>query len=151
MKRGFTLLEVMVAIAILSISLIVLLSYTGNTMNTSLRAEQMTIATMLARQKMADIETDLNKGMRRNEFPDEKSEEGTFEAPYEDFAWEMEVRKVDLPAPVTGEPGSLQDVIGKNLTKQISNTVRELKLIVKWGEPEDEDTLEVVTHIVKLK
>lgn len=89
-EKGFTLLEIMVSIAILSMSLVVLLSHTGKTLNTSRRAEKMTIAAMLAKQKMVDIEIDLRKGMRKNEFPDEKSEEGAFGEPYDDFSWSME-------------------------------------------------------------
>ena len=149
-KKGFTLLEIMVAISILSISFITLMNFSGNTLRVSLRAENLTIATMLARQKMTDVEIELHKKMQRNEFPDEKTENGRFDEPYEDFSWSMEVRKVDLPAPVTGEGGGLQDVLAKQLTKEIARTVRELKVIIKWVEGEDEQVVDVVTHIVKL-
>ena len=147
---AFTLLEVMVAMAILAISLLALMDFSGNTLITSGRAESMTIATMLARQKMVEIEVELHKGMQMNEFPDEKSEEGKFDEPYEDYSWEMEVKKVELPAPMTGEEGGLQQMVGQQLTKEISKTVRELKLKVKWLELGEEQSIDVVTHIVKL-
>jgi general secretion pathway protein I len=148
-RTAFTLLEVMIAMAILSISLLTLMDYAGNTLLTSGRAENMTVATMLARQKMTELEIELTQAMQRNEFPDEKDEEGKFDEPYEDYSWKLEIRKVELPAPVTGEKGSIQDMIGQNLTKQIAQTVRELKLTVAWGEGEDE-SFDIVTHIVKL-
>ena len=99
---------------------------------------------------MVEIEVELHKGIQMNEFPDEKSEEGKFDEPYEDYSWEMEVKKVELPAPMTGEEGGFQQMIGQQLTKEISKTVRELKLKIKWLELGEEQSVDVVTHIVKL-
>lgn len=147
---GFTLLEVMVAVAILSISLMVLMNISGNTLVMSGRSEMMTVATMLAQKKMTEIELELKRGMKLNEFPDEKSEEGKFDDPYEDFSWAVEIKKVELPAPVTGEKGSIQEMIGRNLTKEISNTIRELKVTVKWEELGEQESIDVTTHIVKI-
>lgn len=147
---GFSLLEVMVAAAILAISLTVLLTFSGTTLVKSGRAEKLLVATMLARQKMTDIEIELEKQKKKREFPDERSEDGDFEEPFEDYKWKMEIRKIELPAPVVGEEGSMQQMIGKQLTKQISQTVRELKLTVMWDEMGEEQSIEVVTHIVKL-
>jgi len=148
--RGFSLLEVMVSVAILAISLTVLLTFSGTTLVKSGRAEKLLVATMLARQKMTDIEIDLEKQKKRREFPEERSEDGDFDEPFEDYKWKMEIRKIELPAPVVGEEGSMQQMIGKQLTKQISQTVRELKLTVSWEEMGEEQSIDVVTHIVKL-
>lgn len=149
---GFSLLEVMVAVAILAIALTTLLTFSGNTMIKSGRAERLTIAAMLARQKMADIEIDLEKAKQKKEFPDERSEDGEFDEPFEDYKWKMEIRRVELPAPVSEEEGagSMQAMIGKQLTKEISKTVRELKLTVSWDDMGEEQSIDVVTHIVKL-
>lgn len=149
-RRGFTLLEILVAMAILSISMLALMSISGNTLVVSGRAENVTVATMLARQKMTDIEIELSKAMKKNEFPDEKSEEGTFDEPFEDYSWAMEIRRVELPAPVTGEEGGIQEMVGRQLTEEISKTIRELKLTIKWKELEEEQSFDIVTHIVKL-
>ncbi len=149
-QHAFTLLEVMVAIAVLAISFTVLLTFSGNTLVKSGRAERMLTATLLARQKMAEIEIDLNKSIKKGEFPEEKSDEGKFDEPFEDYNWKMEIRRVELPAPVTGEKGSIQETIGRQLTKEISKTVRELTLTVLWTEMGEEQSFDVVTHIVKL-
>jgi len=140
----------MVAVAILAVSLTTLLTFSGNTMIKSGRAERLLVATMLARQQMVQIELDLQKATKKGEFPDEKSEEGKFDEPFEDYAWKMEIRRVELPAPVTGEKGSIQETVGRELSKEISKTVRELKLTVLWQELGEEQTYDVVTHIVKL-
>lgn len=147
---AFTLIEVMVAISILAISMTVLLTFSGNSMIRSGRAEALTVATMLARQQMTDLELEIEKGLQKGEFPEEKSEGGTFEEPFEEYQWKAEIRRIELPAPVAGEKGSIQDVVAQQLTKEISNTVRELKLTVLWTEMGEEQTIEVVTHIVKM-
>lgn len=150
MKKGFTLLEVMVSVAILATALATLIGLNGTSMIKSGRAEKITIATMLARQKMVDIELELQKDMQKGEFPDEKSGEGQFEEPFENYAWKMEIKRVELPAPVTGEKGSFQEVIGRQLTKEIGTTVRELRLTILWTDRDAEQSFDVVTHIVKM-
>ncbi len=141
----------MIAVAILAVSLTVLMTFSGRTLIVSGRAEQMTISTMLARQKMAEVELEFQKGLKKNEFPEERDDEGTFDEPYEEYRWKMELRKVELPAPVTGEKGSLEGMVGRQLTKEIAKAVRELKVTIFWDELGEEQTMEVVTHIINLK
>lgn len=147
---GFTLLEVMVAIAILAMSMTAIIGLTGSAMMKSARSEKLLVATMLARQKMTDVELTLRKGMLKGEFPDEKSEDGEFEDPFKEYLWKMEIRRVELPAPITGEKGSVQDIVGKQFSKELGQTVREVKLSVLWKERGEEQSLDIVTHIVKL-
>lgn len=149
-NKGFTLLEIMVAIAILSISLVALLTFQGNTMITSGRAERITEATMLARMKMGEIELELDKGLKKGEFPEEETEEGDFEEPFENYKWKLSIKGVKLPAPVMGDEGSVENLIGRQLTEEIAKTVREVKLEVVWSELGEEQSINVVTHIVKL-
>ena len=58
-EAGFTLLEIMVAIAILSTSLVVLLSIVTNNIRATNHAKMTTAATLLARTKMIDIEDQI--------------------------------------------------------------------------------------------
>ena len=148
--RGFTLLEVMVSVAILAISLSILLTFQGNTMIASGRQEKMTIATMLARTKMVDIELELEKGMEKGEFPEDKSQEEQFEEPFAEYKWKMTIKKIELPAPVSPEEGGVQGMVAQQLTQEISKTVRELKLEISWEELGETQSIEVVTHLVKL-
>ncbi len=57
--RGFTLLEVLVAVAILGLGLSVILSAQVGLFNNASRAESMSLAPELARCKMSEIELDL--------------------------------------------------------------------------------------------
>lgn len=62
--QGFTLLEVMVAMAILSIGLVAIFSSEVGAMNIGLRARRTDMATLLARCKMAEIEEHVaNQGL----------------------------------------------------------------------------------------
>lgn len=149
-NSGFTLLEIMVSTAILAVALLAIMSMQANTLLTSRRAEDLTVATMLARREMMEVELELQKGQRRGEFPDEKSESGNFEEPYADYRWRYEIKRVELPAPMVGEEGSIQATVGAQLTQEISKSVRELKLTVAWDEGGEEQTIDIVTHLVKM-
>lgn len=86
---GFTLLEVMVAVAILALVVVSLLGLRNRSLQDVQLAERITTATMLAQRVMTD--TLLAKAL----LPDEQ--EGTFEEEaFKDYAW----KKVVAPSPV---------------------------------------------------
>jgi general secretion pathway protein I len=60
-QRGFTLMEVMVALALLGLGLVVLIKSAANNINAAEQSHMMGIATDLARGKMYDIEEKLLK------------------------------------------------------------------------------------------
>jgi len=171
---AFTLLEVMIAMAILSVSLIVVMDQAA--LVTQYQGEQILAAT-LARRKMVDLELAIEK----DGFPaDAKEECGTFE---EDLADEMDqpngierfeycwtLKEVDLPIPMdmlggSGEgegsgsgsrgtsamagalPGGISpEAIGE----QLSKAVRVLTLTVKWKTGELPQELSVSMHLVNM-
>ncbi len=61
MRRGFTLLEVMVAVAMLALSLTAMAAINANSFQASNYARGVTVATLLARSKMLDLEQELQK------------------------------------------------------------------------------------------
>jgi general secretion pathway protein I len=74
--RGFTLLEILIALAIIS-SLLITIIYTLNYhLGLIERQETITTATLLAKNKMSDLEK--NPG----------SNKGTFETPHENYTYE---------------------------------------------------------------
>ncbi len=151
-RFGFTLLEVIIAVAILAMAFSVLIGTVASSSARARSAEDLTVATMLARQKMIEIEIELKKGMLKGEFPEDKQEEGEFPSPFARFKWKMTIKKVDLPAPIAGEKGSVQERVGSELTKAISQSVRELKLTLSWVQPitEREKSFDITTHIIKM-
>lgn len=79
-KEGFTLLEVLISLAIIS-GLLVTLIYTVN-YHLSLvdRQETVAVATLLAKQKMAELESKKESG------------KGAFEEPYSGYTYETFVK-----------------------------------------------------------
>lgn len=156
-ETGFTLLEIMVAVSILAISLLVLLDFHSGAMIVSRRAEDITMASMLARLKLNEIKLDLEKGIDKGEFPAEnKTEDGTFDEPYEMYKWTSTINRVDIPVPPQpeGEEGvagmDIMLKIFQMITEKIAESAREITLEVKWDELGEEQSVSVSTHIVKL-
>lgn len=95
--RGFTLLEVMVALAILSISLVAIIGINGGAVSAHTYAKQVSVATLLARSKMSDLETQFNREGFTSEF--DQTLDGDFsDEGWDNFRWEAEIVKPDLDA-----------------------------------------------------
>jgi general secretion pathway protein I len=87
---GFTLFEVMVAVAIMAFTLVSLLGLKNRALQDVAVAEHITTATMLAKRVMTDAV------MIKPRLPVE--EEGTFpEEEFKDFTW----KKIVSPTPIT--------------------------------------------------
>ena len=91
---GFTLLEVMISLAILAVSMVALSGLNGGAVTMQAYARRATEATLLLRGKMNDLEDQLHKD-GFSDFDDEKH--GTFEdegAP--GYAWRAEILRPDV-------------------------------------------------------
>lgn len=88
---GFTLLEVMVALAVLAMSLAAVSDVVGGALQNHLRARQLEVATMLARAKLAETEASFEEeGFR--DF--DQTEAGTFEEEgHPEVTWKVECIK----------------------------------------------------------
>lgn len=115
--RGFTLLEVLVAIAILGLGLTVILSSQAGLFSSATRGEHLTVASNLLRCKMSEIELDLDqKGFNLTDENDEGDCCDEDEGAGYTCAWKIE--RVELP-PLpeetpdadagTGDPGAGAD------------------------------------------
>jgi general secretion pathway protein I len=91
----------MVAIAILSATLVVMLSIVTNNVRSTNHAKMTTAATFLARNKMVDIEDQiLDLGFTDND----EMGEGTFrDLGYPQFRWQTQIERIDLPSDLAGK------------------------------------------------
>jgi general secretion pathway protein I len=88
-EGGFTLLEVMIALAIMAGVVFTVIGAVNYHLAIVERDRQETVAVLLARQKLAELEEE-------KEIPEKK--EGTFAPARPDFAWEMTSAPTELAA-----------------------------------------------------
>ena len=111
-QAGFTLLEVLVAIAILGTTMVAVLQLHGSTVTLAAKAESMATAARLAKNRMID----LTKGG----VPAEGTNDGSYEEPeLSRFTWEERVEE--------------QPQYSTQLVK-----VYEISVEVAWGKGPDE-------------
>ncbi|HZX43187.1 MAG TPA: prepilin-type N-terminal cleavage/methylation domain-containing protein, partial [Myxococcaceae bacterium] len=89
MRRGFTLLEVVVALAILGLALLAIFDLNAGAIASHAYAKRLTIAIMLARSKMTDIEQELyDKGFDA----DDREIQGDFRGEgWEAYSWTAQI------------------------------------------------------------
>lgn len=87
--RGFTLLEVMIAMAILAIALVAVYRSQSQSVSMAGEARFLTTASLLAQGKMADVER-----MNPQNLADAS---GDFGEDFPHYAWRIEVKDTALP------------------------------------------------------
>lgn len=103
--RGFTLLEVIIAVAILGASLAILLGAVNKNLVLASRSKNLSIASSLAQQKLGEIELDG--------YPEVGEEQGVFEES-PGFSWYLSVLPYDI--------------------QQLGTEIRVVMLTVTWDE-----------------
>lgn len=178
-RRGFTLLEVMVALAILAGALLAISEIVTGALRNHVRARELEVATLLARGKMAELEDRFEaKGFAVGE----ESDEGTFdEEGHPEIRWRVEVAVppqdlspetllrtltggdealAELLPPPDQAPrlgplqaqltASLQAALA-GLAEQVKRGVREVRLTVSWPGGAGEESFTVRTNMVVLQ
>lgn len=128
-EHGFTLLEVLLAIALLAIALPVLLGLRNFDLDLQSRATELTAATLLAQEKLLEVEL-------------------TGQYPVGEILGEFS------PLPL-GSQTALQAVpraVGYRWKRTIAPTplefVREVRIKISWPRGEREESLEVSTYVL---
>ena len=108
MNKGFTLLEVMIAVALIAIALTTLLGSQSQSVSFANSAKFETMAALLAQSKMSEITV---------QEPDElTNDSGDFGDDYPGYAWEVNVSDVAIAG-----------------MDNISDYLKQVDLTVTWG------------------
>jgi general secretion pathway protein I len=91
--KGFTLLEIMIALAIVSIAMVSLLALANRSIGVHDRLQRITTATLLAQQKMAETEVNARNGSLQD-----TASEGVFTGPYAAYRWQIAYADTPLPS-----------------------------------------------------
>ncbi len=170
-KRGFTLLEVMIALAILASALTVLMGTMANSSQQAVFANDLTRATQLARSKMIDIEYEiLEEGFQSSDqtLSGDFKDEG---AP--DMTWTADIKIVEIPDTAKeeflaqinsqlfgGDQGALQGnaafssmlpmLIGQlpEMINNIGQKIRKVDLVVEFPYGKTAFPIHVTQYIV---
>ena len=106
---GFTLLEVMVAMAIIAIAMTAVLNSQSQSISLASEAKFSTSATLLAQMKMAEIS--------RGNPQDLTSDSGDFGEDFPGYTWEVKAENVSADLP-----------------ENVSNHLRQINVTISWGE-----------------
>ena len=114
--RGFTLLEVMVALAILATSLVALSDVVGGALRNEVRARNLETASLLARGKMVALEDHYEwKGFAASD----ESDDGSFEDEgHPEFKWRLEIT---APKGTVDADGLMRSLTGTDLQGLLSS------------------------------
>ena len=121
---GFTLLEVLVAVAVVAIALVTLLRLHLLSLDATIRAQDLTTAVLLAQGKLASMGT----------FPETGEEEGTFEEPeLAKYRWQTQVSEQTFPA--AGGETEVQ--------------VRRVAVTIRWRDGQQERHYTLQTYVLR--
>ncbi len=157
---GFTLLEVIIAMAIMAVAFGSILAVEQGSINASARAKQMNIVGMLARNQMIELEYKV-QGKAFQEV--KKEEDGVFQSPYEDYKWKTKVKEIKFPNMKAGATSSEKssnggsdgdnqsaELLSKLVTQYLSKAIREISVTISWKRGSGEQSYSLSTYWVNL-
>jgi general secretion pathway protein I len=122
-SKGFTLLEVMVAVAILALVLVSLLGLKNRSTQNVMLADHITIATLLAKRVMTETLATAGTGVL-----EQKEDEGKFEEEeFQDYTWKKTIAPLQLEA--VGVP-----------------KITEVRVAVLWKEGTRQEMVELASY-----
>ena len=136
-NRGFTLIEVLVAMFLMVMTFAVILRIQTNSIEAIRKAKELNTVSMLSKKILAQTEWEFrNKGA--GELPDEES--GKFDEPYEEYQWKRGAEEVAFSDDLFSlgeqyEDNPLAKNFGDTFVKYLKNALRKVTVTVLWPNP----------------
>jgi serine O-acetyltransferase len=146
-ERGFTLLEVMAAVVLLSLALVSLLHANNQSLLLKGNAQNVTQATLLAREKLSEIQMDPSSL--------EDTQSGDFGARFPYWRWEVTSEEIDVPFDFSGFETATATSRGSAAaraarTEEKNPTVQKVTLTIFWPDGNKESSLVLTDLFAKL-
>jgi prepilin-type N-terminal cleavage/methylation domain-containing protein len=170
---GFSLLEVMVSVAIMSLALLTLIEITTNNLRAAAHARQLTQATFLARTRIAALEDQI---LVEGFVDTDQEDAGDFgDDGHAEFRWQTLVEKIELPvdaaqkaqeaasqkqqqsttgtttnpmSALTGMMGGFMSALVEPIRMGLEESVRRVTVRVMWFEAgRGQQSFELVTYL----
>ncbi|WP_253696821.1 prepilin-type N-terminal cleavage/methylation domain-containing protein [Bdellovibrio bacteriovorus] len=132
-KRGFTLIETVMALVILSSGLLLLAnSWSGSFMRVR-KTQLSTEVSALLERKMVEVEMEY-QGKPLDSIPEEKEDD--FGSEYPQYSWRMTSKEFEVPdfsATLTAQSGGADELtltIMKTLAEHLGKSIKEVKVTV---------------------
>jgi len=151
-EEGFTLLEVMAAVVILSVALLALLQANNQSILLKGRAQNVTTSTLLAREKLSEIMLD----------PDalEESQNGDFGDGFPNWHWEVTTEDEEVPYDFAGlesaQGGNQKGASGPQpgqgaaTGREEEPGAKKITLTIFWPEGVKESSFTLTQYVAKL-
>ena len=157
-RAGFTLLETLIAVAIMSVAFSSILVLESSAIHGVEKTRTMDVVTMLAKNAMVEAEQNF-QGKAFKEVKEEES--GAFPAPHEAYSWKRTVKEIKFPnlnpAAMMGSEDAAEsagarglEMLTRLLTKFLSDSVREVTVTITWEKGPGKQTASVATYWVDL-
>ena len=147
-ESGFTLLEFIIALALLTVLLASTYMIQGTSLFSSVRSKNILIATNLAKNVFSKTEIEV-EGVPFEQLSNE--EEGSFEEPFKEFTWKRTITEVDFTTLASimeqysfnsEEKSSDQNAtVTKLFLDYLSKSVRRINITVEWPDGEEKSSL----------
>lgn len=157
--NGFTLLEVLIAIAIMTMAFGSIFIVQSNSIESIRKAKETNLVTMLIKNLMIETEQEF-EGRPFNEVVKEKKK--PCQEPYQEYQCGRVIKEVKFPELSFGQDSNATDAessegganaivqkISKLITKFLSQSIREVIVTVSWG-PTGEHSVSMSTYWVNL-
>jgi type II secretion system protein I len=158
--RGFTFIEVLIAMAIFTIAVLAAIDITSGSVRATRDAREVSVASWLLQQKMVELETKLETdGVEK---ACEKKDNGKFGEPYETFTWDSSCDEVDFQLSESAAKMTEGDDEDKNTSENqilklilktasdyITQSVREVHVAVNWTSGKAKHSVDATTHFVR--
>ena len=128
---GFTLLEVMVAVAVISMSFVALLGAQSQSLSMASLSRFETAAALLARQKLAELELSGYESL--------SSGSGQFDDEFSEYRWRAEVKELDDDETGIKDSRGLLKLLELTVSRDESESLTVRTLVMAKIEPVEEE------------